>query len=61
MILATVNFTSSEDYSDLDPGNHTFTVAAFVVVNGKQRPIFDLTPETFTWTIEPIVVNTYNR
>ena len=35
MILATVHFTSSEDYSDLDPGNHTFTVVAFVVVNGN--------------------------
>ena len=23
-----------------------------------EQPIFDQTPETFTWTIEPIVVNT---
>ena len=33
-----------------------FQVVAFVVVN--EQPIFDQTPETFTWTIEPIVVNT---
>ena len=33
-----------------------FQVVAFVVVNGQQ--IFDLTPETFAWTIVPIVVET---
>ena len=52
------SFTSSEEFLNLDPGTHTFTVAAFVVVNGQQPPIFDLTPETFTWTIVPIVVDT---
>ncbi len=51
------SFTSSEEFLDLAPGIHTFTVAAFVVVNG-QPPIFDPTPETFTWTIVPIVVDT---
>ena len=52
----TINFTGSQFYSGLPLGNHTFSVVAFVVVN--EQPIFDQTPETFTWTIEPIVVNT---
>src|SRR5687768_3703391 len=50
------SFTSSEAFFNLSPGSHTFTVAAFVVVN--EQPIFDQTPETFTWTIVPIVVET---
>ena len=49
-------FTSSEEFLNLPPGIHTFTVRAFVVVN--EEPIFDPTPETFTWTIVPIVVET---
>ena len=49
-------FTSSEEFLNLPPGVHTFTVSAFVVVN--EQPIFDPTPETFTWTIVPIVVET---
>ena len=52
----TIDFTGSQLYTDLSPGVHTFQVVAFVVVNGQQ--IFDLTPETFTWTIVPIVVET---
>ena len=52
----TINFTGSQFYSGLPLGDHTFSVVAFVVVN--EQPIFDQTPETFTWTIEPIVVNT---
>src|SRR5687768_9532569 len=51
-----VYFTSSEVYFNLSPGVHTFEVRAFVVVN--EQPIFDTTPETFTWTIVPIVVET---
>ncbi len=50
------SFTSSEEFFNLPPGVHTFTVRAFVVVN--EQPIFDPTPETFTWTIVPIVVET---
>src|SRR5687768_5640148 len=50
------SFTSSEAFLNLPPGVHTFTVSAFVVVN--EQPIFDTTPETFTWTIVPIVVET---
>ena len=50
------SFTSSEEFLNLPPGVHTFTVSAFVVVN--EEPIFDTTPETFTWTIVPIVVET---
>ncbi|MGH9981207.1 MAG: hypothetical protein ACRD6U_06615, partial [Nitrososphaeraceae archaeon] len=50
------SFTSSEAFFNLPPGVHTFTVRAFVVVN--EQPIFDPTPETFTWTIVPIVVET---
>ena len=52
----TIDFTGSQFYPDLPPGVHNFTVVAFVVVN--EQPIFDETPETFTWTIVPIVVNT---
>src|SRR5918995_1511082 len=52
----TIDFTGSQLYTDLSPGVHTFTVSAFVVVN--EQPIFDQTPETFTWTIIPIVVET---
>ena len=42
--------------TDLDPGTHTFTVAAFVdVFNGETTVrIIDLTPETFTWTIDQL-------
>ena len=53
----TINFTGSQFYSGLLPGVHTFTVAAFVDVNGQPQ-IVDQTPETFTWTIIPIVVDT---
>ena len=53
----TINFTGSQFYSGLFPGVHTFTVAAFVDVNGQPQ-IVDQTPETFTWTMVPIVVDT---
>ena len=50
-------FTSSEEFLNLPPGTHTFTVRAFVEVS-EGEIIFDPTPETFTWTIVPIVVET---
>ena len=43
-------FTGTEEFNNLDPGEHTFTVVAFVIVNGL--PILDLTPASITWTIE---------
>ena len=43
-------FTGTEEFINLDPGEHTFTVRAFIVVNGVQ--IFDLSPASITWTIE---------
>ena len=52
----TIDFTGSQLYTDLSPGVHTFEVRAFVFVN--EQKIVDLTPETFTWTILPIVVDT---
>ena len=55
MSPTTIKLTGRQFYFRLPLGNHTFSVVAFVVVN--ERPIFDQTPETFTWTIEPIVVN----
>ena len=48
------SFTSSEEFLNLPPGIHTFTVRAFVQVSEEVR-IEDQTPETFTWTIVPIV------
>src|SRR5918995_4422082 len=52
----TIDFTGSQLYTDLSPGDHTFTVRAFVVVN--EETIFDPTAVTFIWTIVPIVVET---
>ena len=51
------SFTSSEEFLNLPPGTHSFTVRAFVQVS-EGEIIFDTTPETFTWTIVPIVVET---
>ncbi len=51
------SFTSSEEFFNLPPGIHSFTVRAFVEVSKEVR-IYDQTPETFTWTIVPIVVET---
>jgi len=45
------SFTSSEEFLNLPPGTHSFTVRAFVQVSEEVR-IEDQTPETFTWTIE---------
>src|SRR5918994_782906 len=40
----TIDFTGSQLYTDLSPGDHTFEVSAFVVVN--EETIFDPTPVT---------------
>ena len=51
-------FTGIHQELNLDPGTYTFEVTAFIVI-GEGPRIFDLSPESITWTIEePIVVET---
>ena len=49
------NFTGSEEFMNLPPGEHTFEVRAFIVINGEQ--IITSEPASITWTIEGIEVN----
>ena len=49
------NFTGSEEFMNLPPGEHTFEVRAFIVINGEQ--IITSEPASITWTIEDIEVN----
>ena len=44
------DFTGTEEFLNLPLGDHTFTVAAFIVIN--QNTIIDPEPESITWTIE---------
>src|SRR5215203_4676815 len=44
------DFTGTEEFLNLPVGDHTFTVAAFIVIN--QNTIIDPEPESITWTIE---------
>ena len=55
------DFTGSEEFMNLDPGQYNFTVTAYIVISEGGPPIFDETPESIIWTIleeEPIVVET---
>ena len=44
-------FNGTEEFNNLDPGEHTFNVTAFIDLNDEGPRIFDLIPAIINWTI----------